>query len=137
MLISKKVTSGEYSFLRSLNDSSIHIYVIHNVITRIINLAQALVFQTLSFTSLHGKTICHSCRNSVAEHIDKAKVKQHEKAFESLVVLLIVMMNLPKYHMRDYRIINKRINSVRNTLRKHYTCIVSPSCPSNNLTSNE
>ena len=52
MLISKKVTSDEYSFLRSLNDSSIHIYVIHNVSTRIVTLAQALVFQTLSFTSL-------------------------------------------------------------------------------------
>jgi len=52
MFISKKVTSGEYSFLLGLNDDSIHIHVIHNVSTRIVNLVQALFFQTLSFTSL-------------------------------------------------------------------------------------
>ena len=53
--------------------------------TRNINPVQALfVFEHFHLRHSYGKTICHSCRNFVIEHIDAAKVKQHEKAFEWL-----------------------------------------------------
>ena len=72
-------------FLLSLSASDTHIRIVQNVSTRNINPVQALfVFEHFHLRHSYGKTICHSCRNFVIEHIDAAKVKQHEKAFEWL-----------------------------------------------------
>ena len=97
MFIPKIATSDEYLFLLSLSTSSTHICVVHNVSTRNINPAQALIFfEHFHLRHSYGKTIFHSCRNSVAEHIDTAKNKQHKKHSNALPILLIVIMNLQK-----------------------------------------